>query len=86
MFDDFGKCLAGHVHAAIDAKARGLPRPPAVILGNEEKGLAPGVAALCDRLVRIPGADSIESLNVSAAAAVLCWEFFGQTAKARPVQ
>ena len=49
-----------------------------MILGNEEKGLAPGVAALCDRLVKIPGTDSVESLNVSAAAAVLCWEFFGQ--------
>ena len=55
-----------------------MPRPPALILGNEEKGIAPEVAAQCDRLVKIPGADSVESLNVSAAAAVLCWEFFGQ--------
>ena len=55
----------------------GMPRAPALILGNEEKGIAPEVAAQCDRLVKIPGVDSVESLNVSAAAAVLCWEFFG---------
>ena len=59
-------------------RTRGLPRPPALVLGNEEKGIAPGVAAACDRLVKIPGADTVESLNVAAAAAVLCWEFFGR--------
>jgi TrmH RNA methyltransferase len=53
-------------------------RPVALVLGNEERGLAPEVAAACDDLVRIPGRGAIESLNVSAAAAVFCWEFFGQ--------
>jgi TrmH RNA methyltransferase len=41
------------------------------VLGNEEAGLAPEVAKACERLVRIPGAGRMESLNVSAAAAVL---------------
>lgn len=54
------------------------PRPVALVLGNEEHGLAPEVAAACERLVRIPGGGAVESLNVSAAAAVLCWEFFGR--------
>lgn len=72
-----GTSLAGNQLSPAQAKARGWPRPPALILGNEEKGMAPGVAALCDRLVKIPGAGTVESLNVSAAAAVLCWEFFG---------
>ena len=53
-------------------------RPVALVLGNEEHGLAPEVAAACEALVRIPGGGAIESLNVSAAAAVLCWEFFGR--------
>ena len=58
---------------------RGQPdRPVALVLGNEERGLAPDVAAACDELVRIPGGGAIESLNVSAAAAVLCWEYFGR--------
>lgn len=75
-FTLIGTSLAGNQLAPAQVKQRGLPRPPALILGNEEKGIAPGVAALCDRLVKIPGADTVESLNVSAAAAVLCWEFF----------
>jgi TrmH RNA methyltransferase len=53
-------------------------KPVALVLGNEEHGLAPDVAAACDRLVRIPDGGAMESLNVAAAAAVLCWEFFGR--------
>ena len=52
-------------------------KPVALVLGNEEHGLAPEVAAACDRLVRIGGSGAMESLNVAAAAAVLCREFFG---------
>lgn len=72
-----GTSLRGNQLSPSAARERGLPRPPAVILGNEERGMAPEVMAQCDRLVKIPGADTVESLNVSAAAAVLCWEFFG---------
>jgi len=45
--------------------------PWALVLGNEEHGLAPDVQAACTRLVTIPGSGRVESLNVSAAAAVL---------------
>ncbi len=72
-----GTSLRGTQLSPRAVTTKGLPRPPAIVLGNEEKGIAPGVAAACDRLVKIPGVDSVESLNVSAAAAVLCWEFFG---------
>jgi TrmH RNA methyltransferase len=50
---------------------RRLSGPWALVLGNEETGLAPAVAAACTRLVTIPGSGRVESLNVSAAAAVL---------------
>lgn len=53
-------------------------RASALILGNEEHGMAPEVAAACDALVKISGAQAVQSLNVSAAAAVLCWELFGR--------
>ncbi len=72
-----GTSLRGNQLSPRAARERGLPKPPAVILGNEERGLAPEVTAQCDRLVKIPGTETVESLNVSAAAAVLCWEFFG---------
>jgi TrmH RNA methyltransferase len=48
--------------------------PIAIVLGNEEHGLDPKLAAACTRLVTIPGSKLVESLNVSAAAAVLMWE------------
>jgi RNA methyltransferase, TrmH family len=49
-------------------------KPVALVMGNEEEGLADEVASACDRLVTIPGSGRVESLNVSAAAAVLLWE------------
>ena len=50
----------------------GAPVPPlALVLGNEEQGLSPEVAAAVSGTVMIPGSGNVESLNVSAAAAVL---------------
>lgn len=57
--------------------------PAALVLGNEEHGLAPDVAAACTRLVTIPGAGGVESLNVSVAAAVLMWELFARNVPER---
>ena len=62
----------------VQADAHGAAKPVALVLGNEEHGLAPEVAAACAVLVTIPGSGRVESLNVSVAAAVLCWEFFGR--------
>jgi 23S rRNA (guanosine2251-2'-O)-methyltransferase len=44
-----------------------------LVLGSEGKGLRPRVAAACDQLVALPLRGRIESLNVSAAAAVLLY-------------
>lgn len=79
-----GASLRGNQLSPAVARERGLPRPPAIVLGNEEKGISPEVAARCDRLVKIPGTGAVESLNVSAAAAVLCWEFFGKQGRPDP--
>lgn len=51
--------------------------PVAVALGNEESGLSAEVASACDVLLKVPGAGTLESLNVSAAAAIFMHEFFG---------
>ncbi len=61
-----------------DAAQTGKPKPIALVLGNEEQGLAPEVAAACTRLVTIPGSGKVESLNVSVAAAVLIWELLAR--------
>ena len=61
------------------AKGRPLPalhksdRPFALVLGNEEDGLPRTTLAACDEVVTIPGAGRVQSLNVSAGAAVLIY-------------
>ncbi len=47
--------------------------PTVLVLGSEGRGLRPRVAAACDALVAIPMKGRIESLSVSAAAAVLLY-------------
>lgn len=47
--------------------------PFALVLGNEEAGLPDKTRTACDEVVAIPGHGRIESLNVSAAAAVLIY-------------
>ncbi|HRE09002.1 MAG TPA: RNA methyltransferase [Opitutaceae bacterium] len=59
---------------------RASSAPLALVLGNEETGMAPDVAAACNRLVTLPGTGKVESLNVSVASAVLIWEIFGRQA------
>ena len=49
-----------------------------LVLGAEGKGLRPRVASMCDDLVSIPLRGRIESLNVSATAAVLLYEMLQQ--------
>jgi 23S rRNA (guanosine2251-2'-O)-methyltransferase len=48
--------------------------PVVLVLGSEEHGLRPGVAAELDQRLRIPMRGRVESLNVAAAAAVLLLE------------
>jgi TrmH RNA methyltransferase len=46
-------------------------RPIALVLGNEEQGLPGATLAACEEIVTIRGAGRVESLNVSASAAIL---------------
>ncbi|MHB8497613.1 MAG: TrmH family RNA methyltransferase [Acidimicrobiales bacterium] len=49
-------------------------RPVALVVGNEANGLDQEVAAGLDTMVSVPMAGRAESLNVSVAAGVLCFE------------
>jgi 23S rRNA (guanosine2251-2'-O)-methyltransferase len=49
-----------------------------IVLGSEGRGLRPRVAASCDALVSVPLRGRIESLSVSAAAAVLLYAAAGR--------
>ena len=46
----------------------------ALVVGSEEKGLAPLVRRRCDAVVAIPQHGAVPSLNVGVAGAVACFE------------
>ncbi len=74
--------LAEHGLRRLAAVSRGGARytdvdmtsPFALVLGNEASGLPPQLAQRLDTTVTIPMGGGAESLNVSTAAAVLCFE------------
>jgi len=65
--------MAGDATQSLE-QAFGGPEPLAIVLGAEGEGLRPGVAKSCSHLARIAMEPSMESLNVSAAAAVAFYE------------
>jgi 23S rRNA (guanosine2251-2'-O)-methyltransferase len=61
--------------SVFDADLKG---PLALVIGGEEKGLRPLVRRHCDYLVSIPLRGRVDSLNASAAAAVVLYEALRQ--------
>lgn len=57
--------------------------PVALVVGSEEKGLAPLVRKRCDALAAIPQHGALPSLNVGVAGAVACFEVARQRAVSR---
>ena len=55
-----------------------LRKPTVIIMGSEEKGISKEVLKLCDEQLAIPMIGAIESLNVSAAAAIMLFEVVRQ--------
>lgn len=76
-YDVVGAATRGGRADATTRRA-GDAKPMALVLGNEEQGLATEVTSACSRLVTIPGSGKVESLNVSVAAAVLMWELLAR--------
>ena len=64
--------LAGEAETTIAEACEG--EPVGLVLGAEGKGLRPAVQQACDLAASIPIAEGMESLNVSAAAAIALYE------------
>jgi 23S rRNA (guanosine2251-2'-O)-methyltransferase len=77
---------AEKLHTDID-----MTGPIALVLGGEGEGIRPGVLGECDDRIRIPMQGRVQSLNVSAAAAVALFEVVRQRRKgvvpaAKPIE
>jgi TrmH family RNA methyltransferase len=66
--------LATSSRAGVDYATADLGAPIALVLGNEAHGLPDDIAGHVDGSITIPMTGRTESLNVSMAAAVLCFE------------
>lgn len=55
-----------------------LTGPVAIVMGAEDTGLRKGVAARCNRQVRLPMLGEVTSLNVSVAAGICLYEVLRQ--------
>jgi 23S rRNA (guanosine2251-2'-O)-methyltransferase len=58
--------------------AADFTQPTAIVMGSEDEGISKEVLKLCNEQVAIPLRGKIESLNVSAAAAVMLFEVVRQ--------
>jgi 23S rRNA (guanosine2251-2'-O)-methyltransferase len=66
-------CYGADADGRIDYRDVDFNGGVVLVLGSEGRGLRPRVAAACDALVSLPLRGRIESLSVSAAAAVLLY-------------
>ena len=73
------ECLAAalyHSQPLGPAQTAG-PGGVCIVIGSEGQGLTEQTIAACDRTVRIPITDRVESLNAGIAGSVLLWHFRG---------
>jgi 23S rRNA (guanosine2251-2'-O)-methyltransferase len=66
--------LDGNAKQSITSSKNLFDGKLAVVLGSEGSGIRPLIAKTCDLLVKLPISSSMESLNVSNAAAIVMWE------------
>ena len=68
------RCVGSAAGRGLPYESADLSRPLALVVGNESHGIPPAWESRVDDWVHILLDGSAESLNVSAAAAVLCFE------------
>lgn len=80
---DYGVTVIGTSDtAAENLYETALDGPLALVMGREHTGLKPAVMKRCDRLVRLPMAGTVSSLNVSVATGVCLYEAVRQRQRA----
>ncbi len=76
---DYGYTVIGtKMDGDIPYYKEAYPKKTALILGNEGKGLGKKTIEKCDYTLKIPISPKMDSLNVSASAAILIYEWVRQ--------
>ena len=70
-----GLVVGTHLEGAIDYRTLDhAGKPVLLLMGNEQQGLPPALAATCDRLCLIPMAGQADSLNLAVATGIMMFE------------
>ncbi len=69
-----GDIVGTHLSATEDFRAVAYRARTLLAMGSEGPGLSPALAAACSRLVKIPMAGRLDSLNLAVATALMLYE------------
>ena len=72
-----GSVVGTLLSATVDYRAADYRRPALVLMGNEQAGLPPDLAAACDVAVKIPMRGRADSLNLSVATGIMIYAATG---------
>ena len=68
-----GSVVGTLLSAQVDHRTAEYVKPALVLMGNEQQGLTPEMAALCDVNVKIPMRGRADSLNLSVATGIMIY-------------
>jgi TrmH family RNA methyltransferase len=68
-----GSVVGTLLSADVDHRQADYARPTLILMGNEQQGLTPDMAALCDVNVKIPMRGRADSLNLSVATGIMIY-------------
>jgi TrmH family RNA methyltransferase len=68
-----GSVVGTLLSAEVDHRQATYARPTLILMGNEQQGLTPDMAALCDVNVKIPMRGRADSLNLSVATGIMIY-------------
>jgi TrmH family RNA methyltransferase len=69
-----GEVVGTHLAAGEDFRQAPYRGPVLLLMGSEGPGLSPDLVPACSRLVKIPMAGRLDSLNLAVAAALMLYE------------
>jgi TrmH family RNA methyltransferase len=68
-----GSVVGTLLSATVDHRQAEYRKPALILMGNEQQGLTPDLAALCDVNVKIPMRGRADSLNLSVATGIMIY-------------